>query len=152
MQPDGLRKEAVMKRSLVVTFAALAAIVALGTGVRAEKPQFRDTITVRGVAIGGGAPGEHHLTFSGPVALPGVSLGAGTYVFTRPSANVLQVFSADGRRPYALLLTVGAARTDHLDSYQIVLGPPIAEGAPRRIEAWFAPGESNGQALIYAKR
>jgi hypothetical protein len=141
-----------MNRSQVVTFAALTTIVVLGVGLGAEKPQFRDTITVRGmVRGGGGSAGEHRLTFSGPVALPGVSLGAGSYIFTRPSANVLQVKSADGLRPYAMLLTVATTRTEEIDSYQIVLGPRIAEGAPRRIEAWFAPGESTGQQLIYRK-
>jgi hypothetical protein len=140
-----------MKRSIVLTFAALATIGVLGTVAMAANPQFRDTITVRGLVKGRGTGADHLLTFSGPVALPGVSLGAGTYVFTRPSPTVLQVLSGDRRHPYAMLLTVATTRTDSIDSYQIVLGPRMAEGAPRRIEAWFVPGESTGQQLIYPK-
>jgi hypothetical protein len=117
-----------------------------GVGVGAEKPQFRESITVQGAV--GGVAGEHHLTFSGPVALPGVSLAPGTYIFRRPAANVLQVANAK-RVPYAMLITSSAARTGRTDRYEIVLGAPAANGSPRRIEAWFAPGESTGQALIY---
>jgi hypothetical protein len=135
---------------MVRPFTALATILVLGGGALAAGPQFRDTITVRGMVRGSGA--DHVLTFSGPVALPGVSLGAGTYVFTRPSANLLQVFSADRRHPYALLLTLATTRTSQIDTYQVVLGPRMAEGAPRRIDAWFVPGESTGQELIYPKR
>ena len=138
-----------MKRSLVLAFTALATIAAAASSVRADGTQFRDTVTVRGMVSGTG--GEHHLTFSGPVALPGVSLGAGTYIFSRPSTNVLRVTNA-ARKPYALLLTVAASRTSQTNTYQIVLGPPMAPGAPRRIEAWFLPGEASGQALIYPKR
>jgi hypothetical protein len=141
-----------MKRSLVLTLTALATIGILGTIAIAAEPQFRDTITVRGMVRGPGVGADHLLTFSGPVALPGISLGAGTYVFARPSANVLQVLSSDRRHPYAMLLTVATTRADSIDSYQIVLGPRMAEGAPRRIEAWFVPGESTGQELIYPKR
>lgn len=137
-----------MKRSLVLAFTVLTAIAAASI-VRADGPQFRDTVTVRGMVSG--SHGEHHLTFSGPVALPGIALGAGTYIFSRPSTNVLRVTSA-GRKPYALLLTLPAARAGATDAYQIVLGPPAAPGSPRRIEAWFLPGESTGQQLIYPKK
>jgi hypothetical protein len=43
-------------------------------------------------------------TFSGPIAIPGVTLPAGKYLFRladTPSRNVLQVLSADGKTPYS---------------------------------------------------
>ena len=127
--------------AVVVGVCVLTSVVA-----GAKSPQFRDSITVMG-SIGGSAE-EHHLTFNTPVALPGVSLAPGTYIFRRPAANVLLVTNVN-RTPYAMLSTISAARNGKSDRYEIVLGAPLAEGSPRRLEAWFAPGETNGQQLIY---
>ena len=47
-------------------------------------------------------------TFSGPVAVPGVTLPAGQYLFRLPTRiasgerHVMQVLSADGRNSYAM--------------------------------------------------
>ena len=98
-----------------------------------------------------GRPGEHRLTFSGPVALPGVSLPPGTYTFRRPSGNVLQVVNSAGT-PYAMMTTVPVMRTHRLDRYEIVLGAPLADGAPRRIEAWFAGGRIDRAAVDVSRR
>jgi hypothetical protein len=127
----------------------VGAWVLTSTGAGAKGPQFRESVTVQGVL--GGSAGEHHLTFSAPVALPGVSLAPGTYIFRRPVGNVLLVTNAQ-RQPYAMLSTISATRSSASDRYEIVLGPPLAEGAPRRIEAWFAAGDSTGQQLIYPTR
>ena len=136
-----------MKRGVRTAVIGAALLTAVGAG--AKEPQFRDTITVPGT-VQGGITGEHHLTFSGPVALPGVSLSPGTYIFRRPATNVLQVSNAR-REPYAMVMTTSATRTSKTDSYEIVLGPPLAAGSPRRIEAWFAPGEASGQQLLYRR-
>ena len=126
----------------------LGALVLVGVAAGAKEPQFRDSVTVQGRI--GGSPGEHHLTFSGPVALPGISLGPGTYIFRKPANNVLQVTNAN-RVPYAMLMTRPISRTVQTDRYEIVLGPPLTDGSPRRIQAWFAPGESIGQELMYKR-
>ena len=136
-----------VKRSVAVAFV-VGAWVLTGVGAGAKGPQFRETITVQG-AIGGMA-NEHHLTFSAPVALPGVALAPGTYIFRRPASNVLLVTTAN-REPYAMLSTISASRARATDRYEVVLGAPLADGSPRRLEAWFAPGESTGQQLIYPK-
>jgi hypothetical protein len=120
----------------------------VGVGAGAEEPQFRDSVTVQG-AITGSAQ-EHYLTFSAPVALPGVSLAPGTYIFRRPASNILMVTNAR-RQPYAMLSTVATLRTSPSDRYEVVLGAPLADGAPRRIDAWFVPGEATGQQLMYSK-
>ena len=126
----------------------LGALVFVGVAAGAKEPQFRDSVTVQGTV--GGSPGEHHLTFSGPVALPGVSLGPGTYIFRKPANNVLQVTNAN-RVPYAMVMTRPISRTARTDRYEVVLGSPLSDGSPRRIEAWFAPGESTGQQLMYKR-
>lgn len=134
-----------------LTAAMVGAVVLAGIGVAAKGPQFRDTITVQGQASGRsvhGNAGDHQLTFSGPVALPGVSLPPGTYTFRRPLANVLQVVNSAGT-PYAMMNTVSVIRTTRPDRYEIVLGAPLADGSPRRIEAWFPAGETTGQQLMY---
>jgi hypothetical protein len=124
------------------------ALVLVGVAAGAKEPQFR-SVVIQGTA--GGATGEHHLTFSGPVALPGVSLGPGTYIFRRPANNILQVTNAN-RVPYAMMQTSPIPRTGRTDQYEVVLGAPLGDGSPRRIEAWFAPGESTGQQLMYKAR
>jgi hypothetical protein len=128
----------------------LGALMIVGAVVGAKEPQFRDSITVQGMV--GGSPGEHHLTFSGPVALPGVSLAAGrTYIFRKPAHNVLRVSNGE-REPYALLMTTPITRTGRTDRYEIMLAPPLRDGSPRRLVAWFAPGDSIGQQLMYRGR
>jgi hypothetical protein len=134
------------KRIVGATVAAAVVVTTIGAG--AQTPRFRETLSVRGTA----APvnGEHIITFSAPLALPGISLGAGTYIFRRPATNVLQVLSAS-HRPYAMVMTVPAQRAS-TNGYEIVLGEPLAPGSPKRIEAWFVPGDSTGQELIYGDR
>ena len=133
-----------VNRSVLVAFV-VGALALVGVGARAAAPQFRESVMVKGTV--GGVTGEHQLTFSGPVSLPGVALAPGTYIFRKPAGNVLQVSNAK-HQPYALLMTRPVSR-GRTDGYEIVLGTPLADGAPRRIEAWFAPGESTGQELIY---
>jgi hypothetical protein len=126
----------------------LGTLALVGVAAGAKEPQFRDSITVQGTV--GGAAGEHHLTFSGPVSLPGLSLAAGTYIFRKPANDVLQVTSGQ-REPYAMVMTRPITRTTRIDRYEVVLGSPLADGSPRRIEAWFAAGESIGQQLMYTR-
>ena len=133
------------KRGVAVGLVVGACILT-GVVAGAKTPRFRESITVPG-SIGGSSQ-EHHLTFSTPVALPGVALAPGTYIFRRPASNVLMVSNAN-RKPYAMLSTISAARSSRSDRYEVVLGAPLADGSPRRLEAWFAPGEASGQQLIY---
>jgi hypothetical protein len=128
-----------------------AAIVGMqgGTLLHADGQKFRETVTVKGTARG--AFGEHVLTFSTPVALPGVSLGAGTYIFRYAEHNALQVMSS-GRTPYAMFLTIPTTRHSPTWDYSIVLGEPLGPGSPKRIVALFAPGEMAGREFVYPGR
>jgi hypothetical protein len=95
---------------------------------------------------------DHKLTFSGPLALPGVSLGPGTYTFRLSEGRTVQVLSADGSTPYAWLHTLPASRATATVDYDVWFGEPLAAGAPRRLTAWFQPGRLNGYELIYPTR
>jgi len=138
-----------MRTTMMVMFTAmLAGMQVTSTGVSADQ-KFKETVTVQGRVREGF--GDHTLTFSGPVALPGVSLGAGTYVFRQPLGNVIQVTSVSGR-PYTMFITIPAYRDHALDEYSIVLGPSAAPDSPRRVVALFTPGETTGQQFVYPGR
>jgi hypothetical protein len=50
-----------------------------------------------------------------------------------------------------MLTTSPIFRNSGTDRYEVVLGSPLSDGSPRRVEAWFAPGESTGQRLMYRR-
>jgi len=91
-------------------------------------------------------------TFTGPVAIPGVTLPAGDYLFHTTDINhrnVLQVLSADGKVAYAQMLTLEAWRS------RVTYEPEVrfietAADMPHAIRAFWSPGESLGYELMYA--
>ncbi len=95
-----------------------------------------------------------YLTFSAPVSLPGVALPAGTYQFTHPDCSsidhILRVSSQDGRRVFATVLAIPENRPTPSDQAVVVFGEMPA-GSPTAIKAWFYPGETIGDELIYPK-
>ena len=99
--------------------------------VRASSQKFRETITVKGPARH--VPGTFALRFNTPVALPGVSLGAGTYVFRHMTQNAMQVSDAQGS-PYGMFMTIPDYRDEATNDYALVIGPGDARpaAAPRR--------------------
>jgi hypothetical protein len=96
-----------------------------------------------------------YFTFNQSVALPGVTLPAGTYMFRLAdpdtSRRVIQVSDRDGTESYALLLTMPAYRMDAAKDSEIrFLETPA--GAPRAINAWWYVGDSTGYQFIYSKQ
>jgi hypothetical protein len=95
-----------------------------------------------------------YLTFSAPVALPGVTLPAGTYRFSRlgcvASSDVLRVSSADGRQQFGLFNTVPEERLTPRSRPEVVFAEMPA-GSPEAVKAWFYPGSLIGEALVYPK-
>src|SRR5262245_6694976 len=89
-----------------------------------------------------------YLSFNGPIALPGVTLAAGTYTFERalPGENVsvVRISSRDRKKVYLTTFTQLVRRPDGLpaDRY-VVLGEPT-RGVPPPIKAWFPAGEPQG--------
>jgi hypothetical protein len=91
------------------------------------------------------------LTFSGPVALPGVTLGTGAYLFEvmNPTSggNVVVVRSADRKRVCYLGFTHSMEKPANARG-------PIALGEARRgdappVLAWYPDDSSIGHQFIY---
>jgi hypothetical protein len=94
-----------------------------------------------------------YLTFSGDVALPGVKLAAGTYIFElaspQTSPNLVRVLSKDRSRIHLLAFTNFVQRPVGTDrSKRISLGEARRGEAPP-ITAWYPTDESMGREFIY---
>ena len=93
-------------------------------------------------------------TFSGPVALPGVTLPAGRYLFrladSNSSSNVVEVLNADGTKPYGLFFTIAAERPEPASSPEVRF-METASGMPAAIRTWWYPGERRGYEFIFPK-
>ena len=91
------------------------------------------------------------LTFSKPVALPGVSLPAGTYVFERAAPNgaieVVRVSSRDGRSVYYTGFTELVNRPER-NAPRITFGE-AANGAPLPIKEWYPSFTHTGHRFLY---
>jgi hypothetical protein len=101
-----------------------------------------------------GTPGRTaYLTFSQPVSLPGVSLGAGTYTFEvinpNTSADVVRVSSRDGKIAYYMGFTQRVSRPSNLRAdAQVSLGESAAN-SPRPITVWWHNDAADGHQFIY---
>ena len=95
----------------------------------------------------------NYLTFSGPVALPGVTLPAGTYTFRTPSdsdRNVVQVMNRAQTKSYYMGITRPVSRPRAGTDLLVTVGEAPA-GQVRPIQAWFPLGERDGHAFIYER-
>jgi hypothetical protein len=94
-----------------------------------------------------------YLKFTRPVTLPGVQLGAGTYVFELPDAmgafDVVRVSSQDRRTVYLTAFTRIVERPRNLRPGQPVSFGEARPNAPLPITAWWPNGESTGREFIY---
>ncbi len=95
------------------------------------------------------------LTFSGPVALPGVTLGAGTYNFEvadRDSGDVVRVRNQQNNQVAFMGFTYHVERPDAgREGNNVILGEARPGQAPP-ILAWFPVGERRGYEFIYRDR
>ena len=108
-------------RMAVAAVAAVLATQAFGPELRAADQRFQEVVVVKGTARH--ARGDYALTFHAPVSLPGLSLGAGTYVFRHAAPNALQAAAAIGA---ALLLVLAAIFWAALDRRRRALHDRIA--------------------------
>ena len=95
-----------------------------------------------------------YFTFSQPVALPGVTLPAGTYMFRladdTTTRKVIQVANKEGTQSFAMLHTVPVYRPDAPRDPEVRF-METAAGAPIAVRAWWQEGERTGYGFIYSK-
>lgn len=97
----------------------------------------------------------NRLSFSGPVRLPGVTLGAGTYLFERvepTNRDVIVVRSDDRTRTYLMTQTRRRERPADLPPGQLVTFGETRRGDVPTITAWYPEGERTGHAFVYDVR
>ena len=95
------------------------------------------------------------ITFSQPVGLPGVTLGAGTYIFEvanpMSGADVVRVLSNDRSTSYFQRIAYKVRRPYNLPPTEAIsLGEPAMPGSPAPVLAWWHEG--SGHELIYSNR
>ena len=92
------------------------------------------------------------LTFSAPVQIPGMTLGAGTYRFrlANPDTgrNVMQVVSNDGYYVYAMFHTIPDYRVTVTEEPTVTFREAPAGVAPP-VKSLFYGGETFGYEFIY---
>jgi hypothetical protein len=93
----------------------------------------------------------NHLTFSGPVGLPGVTLPRGTYTFELIPLHpdIVRVLSRDGSRVYFTGFTMRVPRPASLPADAMVSVAETVRGVAPRISAWYPIGASTGQVFRY---
>ncbi len=95
-----------------------------------------------------------YFTFSGPVALPGVTLPAGRYVFrivdTETSRKVIQVLSDDEKKPFAMMNTIPDQKRDPVKDATVSFYE-TPKGTPAAVKSWWYPSESIGYQFIYPR-
>ena len=95
-------------------------------------------------------------TFSGPVAVPGMTLPAGKYMFRLPTTiasgerHVMQVLSSDGNTSYAMFFGISANRTDDPTKPEVRF-METAAGMPAAVKTWWYPGDKAGYEFVYPR-
>jgi hypothetical protein len=97
------------------------------------------------------AANTNHLTFSGAVALPGVTLPRGTYTFevVELHPDIVRVLSRDGSRVYFTGFTTTVNRPMDKRADRLITLVETSRGVPPRIETWYPIGQSTGRRFIY---
>lgn len=92
------------------------------------------------------------ITFSQPVAIPGIVLPAGTYVFdflgSTADRNLIEVLSQDEQKVYATIEAIPDYRANATGETLIVFEERKA-GAPQAIREWFFPDRRYGHLFVY---
>ena len=109
------------------------------------------TLAASGHAASTFASRTSHLTFSGPVGLPGVELARGTYTFLVIEAHpdIVRVQSRDGSAIYFTGFTKLVERPARLGRDRMVTLAETPRGVAPRIDTWYPAGESTGRQFIY---
>jgi hypothetical protein len=92
----------------------------------------------------------NNLTFGSPVALPGVTLPAGRYVFERDrnaNTNIVRVMTPNYQKMLYVGFTMPVTRPRGLKS-PVSFGEASA-GEPIPIVAWYPVGSDRGHQFLY---
>ena len=123
------------------TFVSTCALVALVCGLSAPATAY--TLDRRTL-----------FTFNQPIALPGVTLPAGTYTFRladpMTGGKVVQVLNDNGTQSYAMLLSIPAYRQEAATESEISF-METASGMPAAVKIWWQEGSTRGYEFIYPK-
>ncbi|SRR5258705_13866566 len=95
---------------------------------------------------------ENRLTFSKPVALPGVELPAGSYTFDVASPTALDVVvvrSADGRKVFYMGFTQTVTRPHTMSKDAPIAFGEASANQARPISTWYEIGNSTGHQFLY---
>ena len=124
------------RRSMLVACGAVAVALMLATTAHGWIDEHRINI----------------LTFSDPVALPGVVLDAGTYIFERGALDqrLVRVRSQNRLRLLYTGFTRTVTRRSGLGAEAFVTFGDVSADAPPRITAWYPAGGKTGQEFIYS--
>ena len=104
-----------------------------------------------GTSSAGASFSKHtnHITFSGPVRLPGVTLPAGTYTFELPipdsDLDIVQVSSRNGREVYYTGFTKLIERPGSMPMSQLIAFGEAPTNTAPPIAAWFPLNERTGR-------
>jgi len=94
------------------------------------------------------------VTFSGPVEIPGVALGPGTYVFklvdSSSNRSIVRVTNIREDKVYATILAIPDYRVN-ASSKTVMYFSERPEGTPVAIKSWFYPGDNFGNRFVYPK-
>ena len=95
------------------------------------------------------------LTFSQPIEVPSKVLPAGTYTFelheSQMNRHIVQVYDADGKKLITTFLAIPNRRLETTTD-TVVRFAEVAPGQPQAMRAWFYPGQTVGQEMVYSKK
>lgn len=128
-----------MRKKIFVRAVFAAALLAICAGSATTTAQTFDKRTF--------------FTFNAPVAIPGVTLPAGKYLFRLAQTtdhHVVQVLSGDGRTSYAMFWAFRAERRDVISNpeLQFMETPSDMTAA---IDTWWYPAGKSGYEFVYPK-
>jgi hypothetical protein len=95
-----------------------------------------------------------YVTFSAPVAVPGITLPAGDYMFkllnSQVNRNVVQIFDHDRTKLFATVMAMPAQRNEVSGDTVITFREAPASAAPA-VRYWYFPGDKLGQEFAYPR-
>ena len=116
---------------------------------------FLGLVAVTSTTARGDSTHTNYLTFSRAVALPGVELAAGTYIFENASNamsnTIVRVSSRDRKKVFVTAYTRDVQRPRGDDGKLLVQIGEAPAGSPPPVNAWFPIGASIGHQFLYGK-